>query len=125
MSVGEGVGADGTYDGIAFSDLLIDTVTCSDQIAHHILNRTRRKDSTNEVDVEPSWAIEAALSDQRVIDDGRARSGLAIRVTGYSPSARRQIAVTLYSEEHPPLGHWHIATAWVVTTVPTNREDQS
>jgi hypothetical protein len=39
-----------------------------------------------EVDIEPSWAVEAALDPRALVDDGRSRTGLSIRVIGLSPS---------------------------------------
>ena len=66
-------------------------------------------------DVECSWAIEVALDPGALIDDGRSRNGLIIRVTGYSPSVRCSIAVTLLSDGHPANGTWHVATVWITT----------
>ncbi len=110
-----GVESDGTYDGIPFDRLLISTVVCTEERAVHLKTRSQRKAAAREIDIESSWAIEAVFDSKALVDDGHSRSGLTIRVTGWSPSARRVIAVTLYSDEHPPTGVWYLVTAWAVT----------
>ena len=104
----------GNFDGIPFADLPLETVPCGSVAVMH-LRRSQR--IATDVDVECSWAIEAALDPRAVIDDGRSRCGRTIRVTGYSPSGRCRIAVTLLSDTHPPTGVWHIATAWMTDRV--------
>ena len=104
----------GHFDGIPLADLPLETVLCGSVAAMH-LRRSQR--IPRDVDVECSWAVEAALDPRAVIDDGRSRSGMTIRVTGYSPGGRCRIAVTLLSDTHPPNGVWHVATAWMTDRV--------
>ncbi len=112
-----GVGKDGTYDGIPFAELPIHDLVCTAAVAQHLRTRSNRKAASGEVDIEPEWAIEAVFDPAALVDDGRSRNGLTIRVTGSSSSAGLRIAVTLYSEDHPPSGTWYIATAWAVETI--------
>ncbi|MGH2776713.1 MAG: hypothetical protein ACRDJT_14970, partial [Actinomycetota bacterium] len=51
-----------------------------DQEQH--LARRQRTGASHEVDIEPSWAVEAALDSKALVDDGRSRTGLSIRVIG-------------------------------------------
>ena len=111
----------GNFDGIPFADLPLETVLCGSVAAMH-LRRSQR--IPTDADVECSWAIEAALDPRAVIDDGRSQSGMTIRVTGYSPSGRCWIAVTLLSDTHPPTGVWHIATAWITNRIEGHEDDE-
>ena len=96
------------YDGIPVEQLPIEEVNVPDP-AH--LRRSLRYPSA--LDIEPEHAVEAIFDPQRLIDRNLAsRTGEAVQVVGYSPGMGRILVVLLVPNEHPPLGLWHIATAW-------------
>ncbi|MCA1676219.1 MAG: hypothetical protein LC799_29945, partial [Actinobacteria bacterium] len=67
----------------------------------------------NEIDIDPAAAIEAALDPHGLVArDPKSRTGEAIRIIGYSPTADRVLLVVLLPHEHPPQGRWHLVTAW-------------
>lgn len=106
--------AEGTFDGIPFCDLPVEVIVCDERAAAHLMRRSRKR-SLSEVDLHCSWVVEAALDPVALIDDGRTRTVPTIRVTGWSPSARRLIAVVLAAEDHPPTGTWRVMTAWAAS----------
>ena len=66
-----------------------------------------------EIDIEPVAAVEAALDLRGLIArDPGSRTGEAVRVAGFSPTAGRLLVVVLLPEDHPPTGRWHVVTAW-------------
>lgn len=100
------------YDGVPVVDLLITDIDVPDPA--HLLRSLR---CPSEIDVDPAWAVEAALDDRALIArDPASRTGEAIRVVGFSPGAARVLVVVLLPEDHPPTGSWHVVTAW-----PANR----
>jgi hypothetical protein len=101
-----------TYDGVAVAELPIVDIDVPDPIH---LRRSLRYPT--EPDIDPAWAIEAALDDRALVArDPASRTGEAIRVVGFSPEAARVLVVVLLPEDHPPTGTWHVVTAW-----PANR----
>jgi len=99
---------DDVYDGVPVVDLAITEVDVPDPT--HLRRSLRYP---NAVDVKPVSAIAAALDPRGLIArDGKSRTGEAIRVIGYSPTADRVLVVVLPPDQHPPRGLWHVATAW-------------
>ncbi|MGH3798580.1 MAG: hypothetical protein ACRDTD_00320 [Pseudonocardiaceae bacterium] len=47
--------------------------------------------------------------------DPKSRTGEAIWIVGYSPTAARVLIVVLLPHRHPPQGRWHVVTAWPTT----------
>ena len=106
------VSSEETYDGVPVAELPIVDIDVPDPIH---LRRSLRYPT--EPDIDPAWAIEAALDDRALIArDPASRTGEAIRVVGFSPEAARVLVVVLLPEDHPPTGTWHVVTAW-----PANR----
>lgn len=75
--------------------------------------------------IDPAWASEA-VSDEHAVwltPDPASRSGHAVRVIGYSSSARAVLTVILIAREADPAerpeGDWWGSNAWVA-----NRRDQ-
>ena len=102
------VGDEECYDGLPTRELAITDV---DVPAPTHLRRSLRYPGA--VDIAPIAAIEAALDTQGLIArDPRSRTGEAVRVVGYSPTADRVLVVVLLPHDHPPRGLWHVATAW-------------
>ncbi len=66
-----------------------------------------------EIDIDPAAAVEAALDLRGLIArDPQSRTGEAVRVVGFSPTAERLLVVVLLPDGHPPTGLWHVVTAW-------------
>jgi hypothetical protein len=100
-----------TYDGIAVSELRIDSVEWSPEQAEHIRTRSRRYRGA--LDIEPEWATEAALDPQaRIGLDRASKTGEGIRVTGWSGGAGRVLTDILFPTAHPPRGAWLGVTSW-------------
>lgn len=96
------------YDGIPVADL---PVTDIDVPEPGHLRRSQRYQG--EIDIEPAAAVEAALDPGGLIArDPRSRTGEAIRVVGFSAIAGRLLVVVLLPDGHPPVGLWHVVTAW-------------
>ena len=108
------------YDGIPYEQLPIDAVEVRPEQEEHLARR-RRTGARHEVDIEPSWAVEVALDPRALVDDGRSRTGLSIRVIGLAPSCPAMdgdprgavIVVYLVPAARPPNGHWLVVTAWL------------
>lgn len=106
------------YDGIPYGELPIDAVEVRPDQEQH-LARKQRTGMSHEVDIEPSWAVEAALDPRALVDDGRSRTGLSIRVIGLASSCPLDgdprgavLVVYLVPAAVPPDGHWLVVTAW-------------
>lgn len=96
------------YDGIPVVDLPVTEVDVPDPVH---LRRSQRYQG--EIDIEPAAAVEAALDPRGLIArDPQSRTGEAVRVVGFSPVAGRLLVVVLLPEDHPPVGPWHVVTAW-------------
>lgn len=101
------------YDGIPVVELPITEVDVTDP--SHLRRSVRYP---GQADIDPVWAIEAALDSRALIArDPQSRTGEAVRVIGYSPTAGRVLVVVLLPGDHPPAGRWHVVTAW-----PANRQ---
>ncbi|QGK68338.1 hypothetical protein GIY23_01065 [Allosaccharopolyspora coralli] len=96
--------ADEYYDGIPVAELPITDIDVPDPVH---LQRSRRYRGA--VDVDPVAAIEAAGDPAGLVArDPNSATGEAIRAIGYAPTAE----LVLISDDHPPTGLWHVATAW-------------
>lgn len=103
------------YDGIPVADLPIEEVDWLHR-GDYIRTRSSRKGS-GEFDVEPEWATEAALDQDRLIAlDPASKSGQTVRVVGWSSGARRVLTVLLLPKDHPPTGAWWGANAWAANS---------
>ncbi|MGH3719229.1 MAG: hypothetical protein ACRDRI_10420 [Pseudonocardiaceae bacterium] len=114
-----GATADG-YDGIPYGELPIDAVEVRPEQEEHLARR-RRTGVPHEVDIEPSWVVEAALDPRALVDDGRSRTGLSIRLIGLAPSCPAVdgdsrgavLVVYLVPAAAPRDGHWLVVTGWL------------
>jgi len=108
--------ADEYYDGIPLVELPITDLDVPDP--KHLRRSARYPGA---LDIDSVAAIEAGLDTRGLIArDPRSRTGEAIRVIGYSPTAARVLVVVMIPRQHPPTGHWHVATAW-----PANSTERS
>jgi len=78
------------YDGIAYEDLTVDSVSWSKVVANHMASRTERYGRAQFNVAHPGWATEAATDPDRLVGDGRSRDGATIRVIGWSASSPGQ-----------------------------------
>ena len=107
-----------SYDGVPYADLVFTEVDWSEAI-DHIRHRTQRQGQPAEFDLEPEWATEALADPHRLVGSAGSRSGLTIKVLGWSPSAStretvrsgRLVKVIVAPKDHPPTGRWWGATA--------------
>jgi hypothetical protein len=96
------------YEGIPVIDLPVMEVDVPDPV--HLRRSLRYQ---GEIDLEPAAAVEAALDLHGLIArDPQSRTGEAVRVVGFSPTAGRLLVVVLLPHDHPPTGLWHVVTAW-------------
>lgn len=106
---------DELFCGIPYAELPIESVDWHYR-GDYIRTRSQRKGS-NEFDVEPEWATQAALDPRRLVSRGS--SGSSIEVLGFSNDAPsrvpghrgRVLKVWLVPKENPPSGDWWGASA--------------
>ena len=83
--------------------------------ADYIRQRSQRKRSPKEFNVEPEWATEAALDRKRLVGDSGSEKSVSIQVIGYSAAAGRVLTVLLVPKDHPPAGDWWGAKAYAAS----------
>ncbi len=94
-----------------YADLEFDLIDWSEVGDHDPGRRSARK-GTGEQDVFTAWADEAARDERRWVRSAGSRSGLTVKITGYSPSAGFVVTVVLAPKDHPPRWRWWGATAY-------------
>ncbi len=117
---------DDAYDGVPYSELVFEEVDWSEAV-EHVRNRSGRLGRSNEFDVEPEWATEALADPRRLVGSAGSRSGLTVKVLGWSPNASareggqrgRLLKVIVAPKDHPPVGRW-----WGATAMDVNEADQ-
>lgn len=93
--------------------------------ADYIRSRSERR--PGEFNVEPEWATEAAMDEERVVaaPDPASKSGQTIRVVGYSESANRILVVILLPMNLPEIdGAWIGVNAWTANSTTIRRYQQ-
>lgn len=100
-----------TYKGVPFEKIRIEAIHWSDEAEEHIQTRTDRK-GPGEVNIEPTWATEAALDKHRLVSYKPGKSALdgSFQIVGFSPTADRMIQVWVYSDD-PTSEVWEGASA--------------
>ncbi len=104
---------DDSYDGVPYADLAFTEVDWSEAI-DHIRHRGQRQGQSAEFNLEPEWATEALADPRRLVGSAGSRSGLTIKVLGWSPNAParqtgqrgRLVKVIVAPKDHPPTGRW-------------------
>jgi hypothetical protein len=99
------------YDGVRYEDMSFDVVDWS-QVGDHDPARRAERKGNDERNVLTEWADEAVRDERRWVRSAGSRSGLTIKVTGYSPSAGFVITVIVAPKEAPPGWQWWGASAW-------------
>ncbi|PZS40362.1 MAG: hypothetical protein DLM62_03330 [Pseudonocardiales bacterium] len=108
------------YDGVPYELLPRDSAEVTPVSAEHLRTRRERKESEHEFNIEPEWAVEAALDPAALLGDGGSTSRESVLVIGRSTSAPplqygevgRVLAVYVIPATHPPDGRWFVVTAW-------------
>jgi hypothetical protein len=103
------------------ADLPIEDVDWSKR-GDYIRSRSQRKGG--EFDVEPEWATEAVMDEQRLVaaPDPASKSGETIRVVGYSGSANRVLVVILLPVDLADIdGSWIGVNAWAANSTTIRR----
>lgn len=117
---------DDAYDGVPYADLSFEEVDWS-EAAEHIRDRKGRVGRAGEFDIEPEWATEALADTNRLVGSAGSRSGLTVKVLGWSPTAPsrkpgpqgRLLKVIAAPKDHPPTGRW-----WGATAMDANEADR-
>jgi hypothetical protein len=99
------------YDGVPYSDMVFEGIDWSEVGDHDPSRRAERK-GANEQNVYTEWATEACQDDRRLVSSAGSKSGMTVRVTGFSPSAGFVVTVIVAPKDHPPGTRWWGATAW-------------
>ena len=103
--------ADHDYDGIPYGDLRFDEVIWTEDRRKHIEERSHRKGSVDEVDIDVLWTMDAISDPGRLVRSAESQSGWSVQLLGWSPGAGRLVAVYLVPAYRPPQGTWYGATA--------------
>lgn len=109
-----------TYDEIPYEELPIHEIEWTEEAVRHVRNRSGRKGSPTEIDIEPVWATEAALDPNRLVGDSGSQTGKTVSVIGRSGTCGRVLEVILLPQDHPPRGRW-----WGVTAHVAYRSDRA
>jgi hypothetical protein len=104
------------YDGVRYEDMVFESVDWSEIGDHDPARRSIRKGST-EKDIAPEWATEACQDPRRFVRSAGSKTGMTVRVTGWSPSANCLVTVIVAPKDSPPGGDWWGATAWETKAV--------
>lgn len=76
------------------------------KVGHHDPGRRAEGKGTAEQNVYTEWATEACQDPRRWVRSSGSRSGLTVKVTGWSPSAGFLVTVVLALKDHPPKERW-------------------
>lgn len=78
---------------------------------HDPARRSERKGAT-EYDVPTEWATEACQDPRRWVRSAGSRSGMTVKVTGWSTAAEFAVTVVVAPKDSPAGEEWWGATAW-------------
>jgi hypothetical protein len=99
------------YDGVPYADMVFGEIDWN-EVGYHDPGRRAERKGGAEQNVYTEWATEACQDPRRWVRSSGSRSGLTVKVTGWSPSANFLVTVVLAPKEHPPKERWWAATAW-------------
>ncbi|AYY14973.1 hypothetical protein EF847_22055 [Actinobacteria bacterium YIM 96077] len=102
---------DEEYNGVRYEDMIFDDVDWSEVGEHDPARRAQRKGAPEE-NILTGWADEAVRDERRWVRSAGSRSGITVKVTGYSPTAGLIITVIVAPKDQPPRWRWWGATAW-------------
>lgn len=99
------------YDGVFYADLVFEDLDWSEIADHDPAKRSERK-GTSDQNVLTEWATEACQDDRRWVRSAGSRSGMTVKVTGYSPAAGFVVTAIVAPKDIPPGTQWWGASAW-------------
>lgn len=101
------------YEGVPYGDLVFEDIDWSEveEQEHDPARRAERK-GTSERNVATEWATEACQDERRWVRSAGSKTGLTVKVTGFSPTAGFVVTVIVAPKDHPPRTRWYGATAW-------------
>lgn len=100
------------YDGVEYADMVFAVVDWTQIGEHDPASRADRK-GTTEHGVATEWATEACQDPRRWIRSSGSRSGLTVKVTGWSAGAGFVVTVVVAPKDEGPAGdEWWGASAW-------------
>lgn len=102
---------DDDYDGVRYEDMIFTEIDWS-EVGDHDPGRRAERKSSDEKNVATEWATEACQDLKRLVRSAGSRSGMTVKVTGYSPSADLVVTVVVAPKDSPPADRWWGATAW-------------
>jgi hypothetical protein len=108
------------YDGVPYADMVFGEIDWGEVGEHDPGTRAERK-GTTEQNVYTEWATEACQDPQRWVRSAESRSGMTVKVTGWSTSADFLVTVVLAPKDQPPAQRWWGATAWKAKTAEDKR----
>ncbi len=111
------------YDGVLYADMLFGEVDWSEVAEHDPAKRAQRK-GTDEQNVATEWATEACQDPRRWVRTAGSRSGMTIKVTGYSPSADFLVTAVVAPKDGPAGERWWGASAWKANPRDTREYEQ-
>lgn len=86
------------------------------EIAEHDPARRAERKGTTEHNVETEWATEACQDPTRWARSAGSRSGMTVKITGWSEDAGCLVTVVVAPKDFPPADRWWGASAWRANT---------
>jgi len=111
------------YEGVPYGDLVFEDIDWSEIGEHDPAHRSERK-GTSERDVATEWATEACQDEGRWVRSAGSKSGLTVKVTGFSVTAGFAVTVIVAPKDHPPRTRWWGATAWAAKLSETKQYEE-
>jgi hypothetical protein len=108
---------DDDYEGVLYADLVFEEVDWSEIGDHDPGRRSERTGFERERNVHTEWATEACQDEHRWVRTAGSKSGMTVKVTGYSTMAGYVVTVVVAPKDHPPQGRWWGASAWAAKPV--------
>lgn len=99
------------YDGVDYAHMVFGSVDWS-LIADHDPGRRAERKGTTEDDVPTEFATEACQDPRRLVRSAKSRSGMTVKVTGWSGGAGFVVTVVVAPKDGPHGEDWWGATAW-------------
>lgn len=111
------------YDGVEYAVMVFAEIDWSEIDDHDPARRADRK-GTTEHDVETEWATQACQDAMRWVRAAGSRSGMTVKVTGWSEGAGFVVTVVVVPKDLPPAGRWWGATAWKANSTEVRRYEE-
>ncbi len=101
------------YDGVPYAEMVFGELDWSEaEAAEHDPGRRAARKGTREQDVASEWATEACQDPRRWVRSAGSRSGVTVKVTGWSEAAGFLVTVVVAPKDGAACERWWGATAW-------------